>query len=52
MIYRTFQNRQQTLILFNVKPEIKFMLQNTDVKTLTCCDSEGEIMEILYGKKY
>jgi len=51
VIYRTFQNRQQTLILFNVKPEIKFMLQNTDVKTLPCCDSEEEIVEILYGEK-
>ena len=50
MIYKTFQNRQQPLILFNVKPEIKFMLQNTDVKILPCCDSEGEIVEILYGK--
>jgi hypothetical protein len=51
VVYRTFQKRQQPLILFNVRTEIKSMLQTTtDVKMILCADTEKEIVDLIFGK--
>jgi hypothetical protein len=51
MVYRTFQKRQQQLVLFNVRPEIKSMLQTTaDTKMILCADTEKEILNLIFGK--
>jgi hypothetical protein len=51
VVYRTFQKRQQPLILFNVRSEIKSMLlTTTGVKMILCADTEKEIVDLLFGK--
>jgi hypothetical protein len=51
VVYRTFQKRQQPLILFNVKSEIKSMLQTApDIKMILCADTEKEIVDLFFGK--
>jgi hypothetical protein len=50
VIYGTFQKRQQPLILFNVLSEIRLMLQATNGKMIPCCDTEEEIVKVLFGK--
>ncbi|XP_069683415.1 sodium-independent sulfate anion transporter-like isoform X2 [Periplaneta americana] len=49
VVHKTFQMRDQPLILLNVKPEIKYLLYNANVTMIPCCDSEEEIMEVLSG---
>ncbi|XP_023723643.1 sodium-independent sulfate anion transporter isoform X4 [Cryptotermes secundus] len=51
VVYRTFQKRQQPLILFNVRTGIKSMLQTTaDVKMILYADTEKEIVDLIFGE--
>lgn len=50
-VYKTFQKREQPLILLNAKPEIKYLLYNAGVTMIPCCDSEEDIVEVLSGAK-
>lgn len=50
VMYGIFQKRQQPLILLNILSEIRLMLQTTNGKMIPCCDTEEEIVDVLFGK--
>ena len=49
ILHRTLKERQQLLILYRVKPNIKLIFDNYNLK-ISCCETENDIEETLAGK--